>query len=103
MQLFAAVVKSELVTNLEERFPALSRQDVIVSVDELLAGIHQALLHGNRVEIRGFGVFHLTYRKARLARNPKSGEKVQVRGKYIPHFRVGKDLREAVEQKKNRL
>lgn len=96
------MVKSELVTTLLERFPAFSRQDVGVSVEALLFAIRQAMARGDRIEIRGFGVFHLNYRSPRLGRNPKTGAGVQVSGKYVPHFRAGKELREAVEQKKNR-
>ena len=57
----------------------------------------QALLSGNRIEIRGFGSFGLNYRPPRVGRNPKSGEKVQVPDKYVPHFKAGKELRERVD------
>jgi len=57
----------------------------------------QALLAGNRIEIRGFGSFGLNYRPPRTGRNPKSGEKVQVPEKYVPHFKAGKELRERVD------
>jgi len=57
----------------------------------------QALLSGNRIEIRGFGSFGLNYRPPRVGRNPKSGEKVHVPDKYVPHFKAGKELRERVD------
>jgi integration host factor subunit beta len=50
----------------------------------------------SRVEIRGFGSFSLSYRHPRVGRNPKSGEKVQVPGKYVPYFKAGKEMRESV-------
>jgi hypothetical protein len=53
--------------------------------------------HGERIEIRGFGSFALNYRPPRVGRNPKSGEKVQVPEKYVPHFKAGKELRERVD------
>jgi integration host factor subunit beta len=56
-----------------------------------------ALLSGHRIEIRGFGSFGLNYRPPRVGRNPKSGEKVQVPDKYVPHFKAGKELRERVD------
>lgn len=63
---------------------------------ELLDQIGQTLVAGNRVEVRGFGSFGLTYRPPRLGRNPKTGDKVAVPGKYVPHFKAGKELRELV-------
>ena len=55
------------------------------------------LSRGGRIEIRGFGSFALNYRPPRLGRNPKSGDKVQVPAKYVPHFKAGKELRERVD------
>lgn len=53
---------------------------------------------GDRIEIRGFGSFALNYRPPRTGRNPKSGEKVSVPSKWVPHFKAGKELRERVDQ-----
>lgn len=58
----------------------------------------EALEQGQRIEIRGFGSFSLRYRKPRLARNPKTGEMVHTEGKYAPHFKPGKELRERVNE-----
>jgi integration host factor subunit beta len=55
------------------------------------------LATNDRIEIRGFGSFALNYRPPRVGRNPKSGEKVQVPAKYVPHFKAGKELRERVD------
>ena len=60
----------------------------------------KSLAQGQRIEIRGFGSFGLNYRPPRTGRNPKSGEKVQVPAKYVPHFKAGKELRERVDVKK---
>lgn len=92
------MTRSELITLLAERFPQLQIKDVQVSVKEIIDGLCQTLEKGNRVEIRGFGSFCLAYRQPRLGRNPKTGEKVQVPGKYSPHFKAGKELRERVDQ-----
>jgi len=62
----------------------------------LLEKMSQELASGNRIEIRGFGSFSLHFRAARMGRNPKSGDAVPLRGKYVPHFKPGKELRERV-------
>ena len=63
----------------------------------ILDAMSDALSRGDRIEIRGFGSFALNYRPPRTGRNPKSGEKVQVPAKYVPHFKAGKELRERVD------
>lgn len=67
-----------------------------MAVTEILGAIVGTLNRGHRVEIRGFGTFGLNYRPPRIARNPKTGEKVCVSGKHVPHFKAGKELRESV-------
>jgi len=67
-----------------------------MAVTEILGAIHAALVHGDRVEIRGFGVFDLNHRTPRQARNPKTGESVAVPAKWVPAFKAGKELRERV-------
>jgi integration host factor subunit beta len=57
----------------------------------------KSLVTGERIEIRGFGSFSLNYRPPRVGRNPKTGEKVEVAGKYVPHFKAGKELRDRVD------
>ena len=59
----------------------------------------QSLKKGKRIEIRGFGSFSLRYRKARVGRNPKSGQSVSINERYVPHFKPGKNLKERVKQK----
>jgi len=63
----------------------------------MLDAMSEALVKGHRIEIRGFGSFAVTHRPARVGRNPRSGEQVQVPEKRVPHFKAGKALREAVD------
>lgn len=91
--------KSELIYKLAARFPQLVAKDADFAVKVILDAMMAALGRGNRTEIRGFGSFDLNYRPPRTGRNPKSGEKVKVAAKYVPHFKAGKDLRERVDQR----
>ena len=91
------MTRSELIEALAARFPQLTTQDAEVAVKELIEAISQALETGQRVEIRGFGSFSLNYRAPRTGRNPKTGEKVEVPGKNVPHFKPGKELRDRVD------
>jgi integration host factor subunit beta len=86
------MTKSELVARLAQRNRQLLMKDAEFVVKVIEGAIGQALKDGGRVEIRGFGSFKLSYRPARVARNPKSGERVLVPAKHLPHFRAGKDL-----------
>ncbi|MER2514525.1 MAG: HU family DNA-binding protein [Nitrosomonas ureae] len=67
-----------------------------LAVCEILGAIAGSLVAGSRVEIRGFGSFGLNYRPPRTGRNPKTEEKVAVPGKYVPHFKAGKEMRDLV-------
>ena len=91
------MTRSDLIDALAARFPNLMVKDAEISVKEILDAIGNALARGDRVEIRGFGSFDLNHRPARTARNPKTGEKVQVPPKYAPHFKAGKEMRERIE------
>jgi integration host factor subunit beta len=92
------MTKSELIARLAERFPQLVAKDADLSVKMMLDAMSEALAKGDRIEIRGFGSFSLNYRPPRTGRNPKTGAKVQVPAKYVPHFKAGKELRERVDQ-----
>lgn len=92
------MTKSELIAQLAERFPQLVAKDAAVAVSELLEAMSAALANGDRIEIRGFGSFALNYRPPRTGRNPKTGEKVSVPAKWVPHFKAGKELRERIDQ-----
>ena len=97
------MTKSELMAHLAEKYLAqghsrLAVKDVEQSVKFLVDAMTRALARGQRIEIRGFGSFDLNHRPARIGRNPKTGEKVNVPEKYVPHFKAGKELRERVDQ-----
>jgi integration host factor subunit beta len=91
------MTKSELIALLAERFPQLAPKDADFAVKMILEALSEALVRGDRIEIRGFGSFALNYRPPRVGRNPKSGEKVNVPEKWVPHFKAGKELRERVD------
>lgn len=95
------MTRSELIQAIAERFPQLNKTDCDVAVSEIFDSICAALSRGDRVEIRGFGRFSLNYRPPRTGRNPKTGEKVLVHGKHVPHFKAGKELRELVDLPQN--
>ena len=92
------MTKSDLIARLATRFPQLVAKDADFAVKVILDALTDALARSDRIEIRGFGSFALNYRPPRLGRNPKSGDKVQVPAKYVPHFKPGKELRERVDQ-----
>ena len=92
------MTKSELIARLAERFPQLVAKDADFAVKMILDAMSDALVRGDRIEIRGFGSFALNYRPPRVGRNPKSGDKVSVPAKWVPHFKAGKELRERVDQ-----
>jgi len=91
------MTKSELIARLAQRYPQLVAKDAEYAVKMILDAMTQSLLSGHRIEIRGFGSFGLNYRPPRTGRNPKSGERVHVPEKYVPHFKAGKELRERVD------
>jgi integration host factor subunit beta len=88
------MTKSELIQRLSELNPHLYQRDIERIVTTIFEEISQALARGDRVELRGFGAFSIKRRDARLGRNPRTGETVQVDGKYTPFFKTGKKLRE---------
>jgi integration host factor subunit beta len=83
---------------LQTRFPQLVAKDADYAVKMILDEMTTSLARGDRIEIRGFGSFSLNHRPPRVGRNPKSGEKVMVPEKRVPHFKAGKELRERVDQ-----
>lgn len=91
------MTKSELIARLAARFPQLVAKDTDYAVKMVIDAMSEALARGDRIEIRGFGSFALNYRPPRVGRNPKSGDKVLVPEKYVPHFKAGKELRERVD------
>jgi integration host factor subunit beta len=94
------MTKSDLIAKLAARYPQLVAKDAELAVKMILDAMASNLAKGNRIEIRGFGSFGLNYRPPRTGRNPKSGAKVFVPEKYVPHFKAGKELRERVDGSK---
>ena len=95
------MTKSELIENLALKQTQLSVRDVELAVKAIIDMMGQSLSSGERIEIRGFGSFSLHYRSPRTGRNPKTGDSVQLSGKYVPHFKPGKELREKVDENKH--
>lgn len=91
------MTRSELIARLAERYPQLVVKDAEFAVRTILDAMARTLAQGHRIEIRGFGSFGLNHRPARVGRNPKSGERVHVPEKFVPHFKAGKELRERVD------
>lgn len=88
------MTKSELIAKLAAANPHLYQRDIERIVTTIFEEITEALARGDRVELRGFGAFSVKRRSARVGRNPRTGEAVQVAEKVIPYFKTGKQLRE---------
>ena len=88
------MTKSELINRLADEHPHLYHRDVERIVSAIFEEISAALARGQRVELRGFGAFSVKQREARVGRNPRTGEAVDVAEKHIPFFKTGKQLRE---------
>ncbi len=93
------MTKSELIQRLAEMNPGLKLQDAERIVGAVFGEISSALSRGDRVELRGFGSFSVRERAARMGRNPRTGEAVQVDRKFLPFFKTGKELRERLNPK----
>ena len=87
-----AIVKSKLLKKLSENYPNFLKKDLIKFTNIILDEIKQTLKRGERVELRGFGAFSTNIQKARISRNPKTGEKVNTPEKKTIHFKMSKDL-----------
>jgi len=90
------ITKSEIIAMLSEEQSHLFHGDAELVVKCILDEMSQALVSGDRIEVRGFGSFSLHHRAARKGHNPKTGASVNVSDKFIPHFKPGKDVREKV-------
>ena len=97
------MTKSELIEAIAAKTGQLSSKDVELAVKTILEHMSQALSAGERIEIRGFGSFSLHYREPRRGRNPKTGDSVELTGKYVPHFKPGKELRERHQRLNRRI
>ena len=94
-----AINKSDFIINLSVNCDTMTSTVIDDAVREILNLMVDTLANDGRVEVRGFGSFCLHHRRARVGRNPKTGESVPVPAKAIPHFKPGKALREAVNDK----
>ena len=87
-----AIVKSKLLNQLKESYPNFLKKDLEKVVSVVLNEIKQALKRGDRVELRGFGMFSTNIQKARISRNPKTGEKINTPEKKTIHFKMAKEM-----------
>ena len=95
------MLKSELVCAINEKFPDLQEGDVELALKCILGQMADALVQGNRIEIRGFGSFELRHRPPRIALNPKTGEAFKLAAKVSSHFKPGKEMRARVNASRN--
>lgn len=97
------MTRSDLVEELAARFSQLTHRDAEFAVKAILDAMNDALVRGNRIEIRGFGSFSINHRLPRMGRNPRNGDSVAIPEKRVPHFKPGKALREAVDQRTEQI
>ena len=96
------MTKSELIEIIAQKQKHLSYKDIEYAVKTMIEQMAQSLASGERIEIRGFGSFSLHFRPPRMGRNPKTGESVDLTAKFVPHFKPGKELRDRVNQSKDK-
>jgi integration host factor subunit beta len=94
------MTKAELVNKISDKVPGITKKRADVIVDIFFGSIINALASKDKVEVRGFGSFHVRSRKERNGRNPKTGTHVTVPAKSVPFFKTGKELRELVDSKR---
>ncbi len=93
------MIRSELIQKIADENPHLYHRDVERIVATVFDEIIEAMARGDRVELRGFGAFSVKKRDARIGRNPRTGEPVQVEEKHVPFFKTGKLLRDRLNGK----
>lgn len=92
------MLKKQLIEKLANRLKKLSTHDITLSVTSIIDKMSEAISHGNRIEIRGFGTFCLHYLQPRKAHNPRTGKNLITEAQYRPHFKPGKELRKQVDK-----
>ena len=92
------MTKSELIAKIANQNPQLYMRDVEIIVETIISEMSDALIRGDRVELRGFGAFSVKERDARVGRNPRTGETVQIDAKRMPAFKAGKMLRDRLNE-----
>jgi integration host factor subunit beta len=90
--------RSDLTHKLAEQYPQYMAKDIELVVKVILDSMTSRLAKGGRIEMRDFGTFCLNYKPPRKGRNPKTGQPINIPGKYLPHFKMGKELRERVDK-----
>ena len=96
------MIKSELIANIAAKMTHLPEEKSMESINHIIELMSDSLIKGRRIEIRGFGSFTLHYRPPRNAHNPKTGERVTTVAKYSPHFKPGKELRDRINNSRER-
>jgi integration host factor beta subunit len=94
------MTKNDLIIKMQEMLKVYPQKDIAYAVKIIFESMVEALKHGERIEVRGFGNFTIRERKSRTGRNPKSGAKVKLGNRKVPFFKTGKDLRLMVNNKK---
>jgi len=92
------VTRSELIEKISAKNPHLQMKDVEKIIEVILGSVTKSLAKGDRVEFRGFGAFSVRKRLPRTAKNPRTGEKVQINERSVPHFKTGKQLHELLNK-----
>ena len=92
------ITKSELIERIAQKQSHLQHKDIELSIKSIIEQMSSVLSSGGRIEVRGFGSFSLHFRPPRMGRNPKTGETVSLDGKYVPHFKPGKQLKERINK-----
>lgn len=97
------MIKSELIAGIAAKMTHLPEHKVADAINHMIETMEKTLINAGRIEIRGFGSFSVHLRNPRSAHNPKTGEKVITKPKYIPHFKPGKELRKRVNASRAHL
>ena len=97
------MTRSDIVEELASRFSQLTQQDAEFAVKAILDAMNDALVRGQRIEIRGFGSCSVSHHAPRMGRNPRNGESVAIPQRRVPHFKPGKALRESVDARTQEL
>jgi integration host factor subunit beta len=92
------MARSAIITHVAQRLPYMTLKDAEIIVDTIFQSMADALAQGDGIEIRGFGSFKVKNRPAREGRNPRTGESVPIPPKKFPHFKIGKELHERINQ-----
>ena len=92
------MTRSELIERIAEKNPSLTIKEIDRIIEVILDSVVNALAAGERVEFRGFGSFSIRCRSPRIAKNPRTGEKLNVEARNIPHFKAGKQLYEMLNK-----